>query len=798
MQNMSTHQTILDLFLKLGYPKTAGICYGVSVRWLEACLLGEESLFDARVKRIEKIMSSGADIVQLVNAVKTKKGKNLTPKDKELLDILAFFDSLELYQSPEQHSALFNLAHGNSQLDITPHSYFASADKIHALGGLNKVYSEPMILTSEEIKKYLDELAIILQTNGSSTDTFGLLLSSSDHTMTLSYTTNVGWGFMDINQYPAQFYKMGEAWAVNLLSERIVAGFGSTTPIAFDASLITLKNSASLSKLTISLEQFKAGHVINKELAAREHNGVGLAFIAAEHGHVSVISKLAKHGVDLNKADKDGQTPAFKAAQYGHVSVIAELAKHKVDLNKANNNGVTPVFFAAQYGQVSVIAELAQQKVDLDKTDNYGATPAMWAAYNGHVSVIAELAKHKVDLNKEGNDGLTPAMWAAKKGHPKFLAELIKHNIDLNKTNKAGDTLAYLAAQAGHTSVIAELARHKLDLNKANNNGGTPALAAAANGHPSVIEALAKNNVDMNKARNGDMLLSLTAAGFGHASVIAELAKHNVDLNKANNNGLTPASIAATLGHVSVIAELAKHNVDFDKVDNEGYPPLSLAAANGKVSVLAELAKHNVDPNKISSNAAKTTALHLAVKHGHIDCALFLIKAGGYLMVKDSQMKTPLDYAEENRDQPMIQLIKNSLKAQKERLDTLEKLLDVIKNKAKELKQKKCDVAYKVARNLYTNLSVYKNQCSKNEINYPQFKEQSLSAIKLARTELEKHRGWKEVLANILFCVAGLGVFYMGACWYQGSFFKFKTDSEKKLDVLAQHIEETTSALTLI
>jgi ankyrin repeat protein len=692
---MILHHAIIELCLKLGYIKTSGVCHGISMRWLEACFLGEESLFDARIKRIEKIVSSGVDIVQMVNALKAKKGENLTQEDKELFDLLAFFDSLELYQAPQLHSELFNLPYISTQKNSTCNWYYASSDKIIAMDGLAQIYSEPMILTTEEITQYLNDLGIVLQTHGLPTDTFGVLLSSSDHVIALKYRPNVGWGFMDINQYPAQFYNLDEASAVKIIAEKIVAGldFDKTGgPMAFNASVITTKNSTSLPKLTIPLEQFKASHLITKDIATREQNGINLAYIAAQYGHVSIITELAKLGADLNKADNEGRTPAIKAAQNGHVSVIAELAKHNADLNKADNGNLTP---------------------------------ALYAAYSGYVSVIAELAKHNVNLDKANKNTITPA---------------------------------YLAAQQGFVSVLIELIKHKVDLNKAIIGGATPAYIAAKK---------------------------------GHASIIAVLAKHNVNLNKADKDGCTPAHFAAENGHASVITELAKHNVDLDKADNDGWTPTLFAAQNGHVSVLAELARHNVDLNKISSCTEKHTALHLAVKNGHIDCTLFLIKAGGSLMVKDSILKTPLYYTEIIKNQPMLELIKRTLKI--EILDKLDTQIGAIKNKAEELKQRKFDTAYNKAWSLYKNLLEYKKQCSTNEIGYLQFKEQSLGAIKEARLDLGNHRGWKEILANILFCVLGLGVLYLGACLYKGSFFKLKTDSDKKLDDLEQYLEETAS-----
>jgi ankyrin repeat protein len=562
---MSFHGSAIELFLKLGYTKTKGLCHGLAIRWLEACILGEEDLYDARIKRINKLVSSKVDIVQLVNALKAKKGRDLTKKDKELLDLLAFFDSLELYHLPGEHSALFNRSHESTSIDIISQADFASSDKIRAKGGLAQIYSEPMIPTTAEIAKYLEDLGKVLQKDGVAKDTFGVVLTSINHTIALNYKPDVGWGFMDINQYPAQFFKLDKSEVIKIIAEKIVAGFDFNKkggPIAFNASVITTKDSASILKLTKKLKQFKETHRVTKEIASREQEGVSLALIAAQQGHPSVIAKLGKHKADLNVTDKEGSTPAYFAAARGRNSVIEELAKHKADLNKEDKEGFTPAHIAAQVGHVAVIAELAKHKADLNKTADEGCTPAYIAAQQGHASVIAELAKYKiVDLNKATDVGCTPVYIAAAKGHVSVIAELAKHKIvDLNKTTRSGCTPAYVAAAKGHASVIVELAKHKADLNKAAEGGFTPAYIAASKGHVSVLIELIRSGVDIKTpSRMASDVLRKFASSYG-ASVVSRIEGFITrKLNRGYRSFLmTPYEIAVVMGHKEVIQLLSK------------------------------------------------------------------------------------------------------------------------------------------------------------------------------------------------------------------------------------------------
>ncbi|HIG0429499.1 TPA: ankyrin repeat domain-containing protein [Legionella pneumophila] len=567
---MNTHNAVLTCFLELGYSDVEGVCHGISIRWLEACMSGEEHVFHERIKRIEQIVSSDQDIVKLMDAVKEKKGKNLSKEDEELLDILAFFDSLDLYHTPYRHTELFGLSSNSNFTNIAFHSDFAASDKISALGGLTQVYSQALIPNEVELKHYLDELGFIMQAgSGSSKDVIGVVLSSFNHTLAVTYKPGEGWGFMDINQYPSKVFKTEET---GLLAKRIIKGLNSVPPssyLALDASIYTTTRNPQVYSLTTQLGQFKSSHVMTQEIASREQHGMGLAWIAARIGDIGLILELAKHQVDLNKADKDGFTPAHLAVLHGDVTFISELARHQVDFNKVTKHGVTPAHLAAQQGDVAVIAELARNGVNFNKTSRSGNTPAHLAAQNGHVAAIIELAKYGVDFNKTNERGDTSAPLAARNGHVAVIAELAKHGVNFNKANRSGDTQAHLAAQNGHAAVITELAKNNVNVHQQNEHGSTLAHIAALN---------------------------------GHAVVIAELAKHQVDFNKKDINGSTPAHLAARNGHVAVIAELAKHQADLNKADNDGFTPAHIAALTGQSMVLDELIKSGADlsPSLIS------------------------------------------------------------------------------------------------------------------------------------------------------------------------------------------------------
>lgn len=113
----------------------------------------------------------------------------------------------------------------------------------------------------------------------------------------------------------------------------------------------------------------------------------------------------------------------------------------------------------------------------------------------------------------------------------------------------------------------------------------------------------------------------------------------------------------------------------------------------------------------------------------------------------------------------------------------------VLKDKVEEFKSRKCSEAYHATNILHETLTELKNQYSEQKINYIDFKIKATWAINTARIDLEKQRGWKELLTNLSLCILGFGIGYLAICAYKGSFFKVNTDSTNKLNDLQRNID---------
>jgi ankyrin repeat protein len=584
------HDSVLNLCMAIGYKQeTIGLCLGISVRWIEAVLLNKRDDFE---RRLHKIETYGYKLAGILIEAERSNWTHLSGEDlDELINMRAFLDSLQLFQSPHIHQSLFgaNLHQGN----IETISQLASSDAIQAYGGLVKIYSEPRFYSPDELTKYLTDLSEIMDSSESD-DPIGMLLSGESHTIALSYVPHVGWRFMDINQYPSMSLKSSET---SLLAGYILCGLhyldmrtelnvhrfvgsavNETYPVlgpilnnfaSFDKSdhtsfmtrmlhkaarflsketlsfltrnlsrpnqtchiistrILTTGNSPQLDPLKQKFKKFKSNYVLTEEIAFRKTRGTGLVHIAVKNDDVDVIVKLAK-------------IPG-------------------VDFNQADNDGITPAYSAASYGHANVIFELAEiPGVNFNQANNDGITPAGIAASYGYANVIFELAKIPgVHFNQANNDGITPAGIAASHGHANVIFELAKiPGVNFNQADNDGITPACSAAFYGHANVIFELAKIPGVVFNQADGGITPAFIAAQRGHATVIKGLIRHSCIDLKQPYCEKAASLTGFSRNYGQEIISRMEKFIQEKPAMSDGrisITPVEIAGIMGHQKVV-----------------------------------------------------------------------------------------------------------------------------------------------------------------------------------------------------------------------------------------------------
>ena len=87
-----------------------------------------------------------------------------------------------------------------------------------------------------------------------------------------------------------------------------------------------------------------------------------------------------------------GYGPAHCEACEGVAKVL--LGRDDVNLDKPNRDSQTPLSWAARHGHEGIVKMLLRRdEVNPDKPDNQGQVPLWYAAKNGHAGVVALLQR---------------------------------------------------------------------------------------------------------------------------------------------------------------------------------------------------------------------------------------------------------------------------------------------------------------------------------------------------------------------------------------------------------------------
>ncbi|CEG56889.1 ankyrin repeat domain-containing protein [Legionella fallonii] len=555
---LDNHSLLISLREDLGYRLPEDSCHGFAIRWLEACLVGEESLFENRMKEIH---SYGDSLLARIQEAQDKEENQLTEEDKKLRDIQAFFDHMELQQSPNDYTSLFGRLF--SQSDIESISDIATSDTMRSRGGLCKIYSHPGMYTKEEITQYFDKLGDVVDsaTSNSSNECWGILIGGFHHSLAVTYTLGSGWRFMDNEQYPPLAFSKEET---HLLADEIMNGLvvdPSIPYIGFNTSIFTVADNKLLPEVTAALNQFDEKQVLTEQILKRESNEYDLACIATQNEHTWVLEEYLKYGLGIDKSYNDYPL-IYLAVQHGDLETIEFLSNNGVEIN-ALNTGYTPIYLAATKGDVASISLLAQIGADVNEGHCITlATPVHIAAKNGHCPAISELAKLGADLSSGDDEGTTPLHAAAEENHVAAIMTLIDLKVDPNITDDNEATPLHMAAKRNNIEAIEMLTSLGANPNFGNYNGATPLHMAAKRNNTEAIITLIKLGADPSLIDNNGATPLHIAAQMDNGEAITTLAKLGVDLNCQLDNGATPIFLAAQYGCISALKQLIKAGVN--------------------------------------------------------------------------------------------------------------------------------------------------------------------------------------------------------------------------------------------
>ncbi|XP_071450473.1 death-associated protein kinase 1-like isoform X2 [Hetaerina americana] len=257
----------------------------------------------------------------------------------------------------------------------------------------------------------------------------------------------------------------------------------------------------------------------NIEINMANKHGETAAHVAAGHGHLKVLSVLAANGADLGISDIHGDTPVFWAARQGHAEVIRTLALADINVGVQNKNGETCLHMACRYGHTSVVQELCSLPINLDQQDEEGQTPLHCASARGHLESVRCLLDAGAGLDVIDCRRATPLHLALARRHSAVAMLLLHAGADFDMQDWKGDTPIHIAAQEGLLAVSQTLCAFGCNVDIPNKHGLYPLHRAAKYGHTEVVRCLCLAGCNIDQKNKDGIKAEITALKQGYNDI---------------------------------------------------------------------------------------------------------------------------------------------------------------------------------------------------------------------------------------------------------------------------------------
>lgn len=393
-----------------------------------------------------------------------------------------------------------------------------------------------------------------------------------------------------------------------------------------------------------------AARLIDQGENVNELSGGFNALQAAASGAVrrrTMLRLLLEAGADIN-AESDTAPPAFHMWLSGDSSAesIDLMLQHRADVTmKSRASAWTALHhFADQGTEVEALEALVSKGGDVNAASDDGTQPLHLLLSRPQVPfkvLHAFVETYKADVNAENGKSVRPIQLAARLGKKEALQVLHRSRVlDYDDEDNDGNTALHEAIMFDQTGCVYFLINQEADYNHANKKGTTPFQMAAL----------------FDDRLYVDYMLDAGDDGTGPDP-----------LTWADPRGRTPLFYACNAKSAATALLLLENLLDeswgrepvaMSKINQprtkDKKTPLHCAASRGFDGVVAQLinsAQKRGDMDGLDINLRDTvhgmTALHHAVRHGHLETVRLLLDAGADVSLKDSQEKTALVMARE-------------------------------------------------------------------------------------------------------------------------------------------------------
>ncbi|KAK2709314.1 hypothetical protein QYM36_013100 [Artemia franciscana] len=348
---------------------------------------------------------------------------------------------------------------------------------------------------------------------------------------------------------------------------------------------------------------------------------------AAAEGKLDMCQLLLSKGAGIDTLDNKGYTPLHWAAKRGQICVAKYLLKKGANLHlkskKFEDCGQTPLHVAAAQGNIGMCQLLVSKGADIHALDNKRLAPLHLAVKEEKIFETRKKAEEKQEIVKLLLSKRASVGAADKDGlKPKGA------NINLKTCDKwdSGGTPLHFAASKGKFDMCRLLVSKGALIDALDVDGRTP------------LHLAVRENCKRIKAGDKPQTVKLLISRGASTDI---LDKH----------GRTPLHYAAIDNKLDCCHLLVSKGAKIDISDDyTRKTPLHLALEHGLISIASYLlekgANINLKYGRIANRyECKYTPLHFAVAKFNLDMCQFLLSKGAHVNALDDKGCTPLHWA---------------------------------------------------------------------------------------------------------------------------------------------------------